>query len=38
MTVYSIRNGFLKPFSFGVRRVRGVWPPSNPGLMLLRVP
>src|SRR5436309_11342999 len=38
MTVYSIRKGFLKPLAFGVRRVRGVWPPSNPGLMVSRVP
>ena len=30
-TTYSTRNGFLKPFSFGVRRTSGVWPPSNLG-------
>ena len=30
-TWYSIRNGLLKPFAFGVRRCSGVWPPSNRG-------
>src|SRR5581483_467730 len=36
MIVYSMRNGFLKPFSFGVRRTSGVWPPSNLGGILPR--
>src|ERR687896_718668 len=31
MTVYSMRKGFLKPLSFGVRRENGGWPPSNLG-------
>ena len=35
-TLYSTRNGFAKPRSFGFRWVRGSWPPSKPGLMLLR--
>ena len=37
-TTYSTRNGFLKPFAFGVRRWIGVWPPSKPGAMLFRAP
>src|SRR5512147_999351 len=27
---YSFRNGFVNPY-FGTRRMRGIWPPSNPG-------
>ena len=37
-TAYSTRNGFLKPFAFGVRRAMGVWPPSKPGLTVPRAP
>ncbi len=33
-TTYSTRNGFLKPFSFGMRCARGSWPPSKPGLIV----
>src|SRR3954463_10482829 len=28
-TWYSVRNGFLKPLSLGVRMCSGIWPPSN---------
>src|SRR5579871_2808170 len=37
-TAYSTRKGLLNPFSFGIRMARGSWPPSKPGLMLLRAP
>src|SRR3712207_9531638 len=30
--LYSTRNGFLNPLSLGTRRLRGICPPSNPGV------
>src|SRR5690606_33491363 len=33
---YSVRNGFLKPRSFGRRMCSGIWPPSNPAETWLR--
>src|SRR5262245_49456692 len=33
---YSTRNGLLKPFSFGTRCLRGIWPPSKPRATVLR--
>src|ERR671925_145968 len=35
---YAVRFGFLKPFSFGTRRISGIWPPSNPRRSLPRAP
>ena len=37
-TWYSTRKGLLKPLALGVRRCNGVWPPSNPGLIVSRAP
>src|SRR3954466_11180908 len=36
MAWYSMRNGLLKPFSFGTRCLIGIWPPSKPRATVLR--
>src|ERR1700750_1164391 len=36
MAWHSIRNGLLKPFSFGTRCLIGIWPPSKPRATVLR--